>query len=258
MLTVVEHPGTRIGELEFVTDLSPAAWIAEQIHGFGHDVGSIIPEGFARYARVFHPARRLNDQTNSNPGYQAVRWSDIAASNGTVMHPEAQFEAISGADPWHNHQPGLWDTAPQVGELPHDVAARLVDVLGRQTSTPQRCWFCVWEGWGGLPSPSQDRVRLPQRNYLLAAAPISATLGAFERIGAPGPSLWWPDDRAWIVATEIDHRWTYVGGSTDCIDAVLSDPHLEALPTERDHRFTIDSDPINPLPEAITNRYLKP
>ena len=45
------------------------------------------------------------------------------------------------------------------------------------------------------------------------------------------PSLWWPDDRAWFVATEIDFNWTYVGGTRDCIEGVLADPSLEALPT---------------------------
>jgi hypothetical protein len=247
----------RIGDLEFVTDLSSAEWVTNRIHGFGLDFGSIIPEGFAAYARVFHPARRRIGQPSQDLGYRSVRWSDIAAVNGTVMHPDAQFEAISGADPWRDLRPGVWDTAPQIGELPGDVTTRLVDILGHQTSTPQRCWFCVWEGWGGLRSPTQDRVRLPQRNYLLVAAPISAALGAFESIGARGPSLWWPDDRAWVVATEIDFRWTYVGGSTDCIDAVLFDRQLEALPVKPDHRFTIDSDQVNPLPQEIIDRYLK-
>lgn len=34
------------------------------------------------------------------------------------------------------------------------------------------------------------------------------------------PSLWWPDDRTWCVATEIDFRWTYVGGSQVCINEI--------------------------------------
>jgi hypothetical protein len=88
---------------------------------------------------------------------------------------------------------------------------------------------------------------------LLVGAPISATLGAFEGFGARGASLWWPDDRAWFVATEIDFRWTYIGGSTSCIEAVLTDRDVEALPVSRDHQFRIDSDQINPLPRAIVD-----
>jgi hypothetical protein len=42
-------------------------------------------------------------------------------------------------------------------------------------------------------------------------------------------SLWWPHDRAWLVATEIDGYLTYVGGSRGAIDAILVDPTLDAV-----------------------------
>jgi len=29
------------------------------------------------------------------------------------------------------------------------------------------------------------------------------------------PDLWWPEDRAWFVATDTDLSWLYVGGTTD-------------------------------------------
>jgi hypothetical protein len=48
------------------------------------------------------------------------------------------------------------------------------------------------------------------------------------------PNLWWPDDRAWCVATEIDLAWTYLGGSTALISDVLSKPRLEAQPASPD------------------------
>jgi hypothetical protein len=43
------------------------------------------------------------------------------------------------------------------------------------------------------------------------------------------PNLWWPDDRAWCVATEIDLDSTYVGGSATMIRELLSDSRFEAL-----------------------------
>jgi hypothetical protein len=36
------------------------------------------------------------------------------------------------------------------------------------------------------------------------------------------------------VATDIDLYDTYVGGSQECIEAVLNNPDLEALPTTMD------------------------
>ena len=44
-------------------------------------------------------------------------------------------------------------------------------------------------------------------------------------------NLWWPADRAWCVATEIDFAWTYVGGTRAVVDALLADPRLDAVET---------------------------
>jgi hypothetical protein len=42
------------------------------------------------------------------------------------------------------------------------------------------------------------------------------------------PNLWWPADRSWCIASEIDLPWTYVGGSEELITAVLDAAELEA------------------------------
>ena len=75
---------------------------------------------------------------------------------------------------------------------------------------------------------------VPERNLFLlhgTVAEVLTTLSDFER-SYRSPSLWWPDDKAWCVATEIDFNWSYVGGASDCIQQLLSDSELEALPTE--------------------------
>ena len=50
------------------------------------------------------------------------------------------------------------------------------------------------------------------------------------------------------MATEVDFDWTYVGGSTECIAAILGDRRLEALPAQLSDGVTYDSDPLNPTP----------
>ena len=165
-------------ELEFVEDLTPAAWLANGIRGFAENVGSIVPHGFDAYARLFHPA-----SLDGAP----VSWGDVARANGKVMHAEAQLEAISGVDPRRAAQPGLWDRRPDLGHLPgtsrhdtHDLATPLVEVLRGGTTTPDRVWFCVWEGWGGLLAPDFDaRFQLPSRAYWLLRGPIDAVSGGF-------------------------------------------------------------------------------
>jgi hypothetical protein len=41
--------------------------------------------------------------------------------------------------------------------------------------------------------------------------------------------MWWPSDRAWFVATEVDGFSTYAGGSQAAIDDVLASSELEAI-----------------------------
>jgi hypothetical protein len=60
-----------------------------------------------------------------------------------------------------------------------------------------------------------------------------------------GPNIWWPDDRAWCVASEIDLPYTYVGGEQGLIEEILTHPALEALPARLDHKMTADGDKIN-------------
>ncbi|MBV8950797.1 MAG: hypothetical protein JOZ99_07975 [Actinobacteria bacterium] len=239
----------------FVDDAEPAQWLSDRIEGFAASVGSIVASGFEKYARIFHPAARFRADVPIERRWtvrpQAVRWSEVAAANGTTLHREAQFENLSGVYPNAGvSQPGVWDLPPQEGELPAIVAHRLSSLLERHTHTPSRCWFCVWEGWGGLRTPAgiAPLVNLPHRRYFLATAPIAAVHGSFEAIHAQGPSIWWPDDRAWCVATEIDSRSTYVGGSGDGIDEILDDDVLEALPARIDDGVGLKSDHVNPLP----------
>ncbi|OZE32668.1 hypothetical protein CH278_14555 [Rhodococcus sp. 05-2254-5] len=60
--------------------------------------------------------------------------------------------------------------------------------------------------------------------------------------------LWWPDDKAWCTATDIDLMTTYVGASTSCIDAILTNVELEALAVAVTHRLAWDTDTVNPSP----------
>lgn len=168
-------------------------WIGPRLHPFGQgDVGSVIPTGFEAYARV-----------------------------------------------------------------PVDARDSLVGLLAQHTSTPDRCWFCLWEGYGylhpggtralwmtgrpprrpgGLPwwrrisirrptprHPKGPRVQLPNRDFILYSGSVAQGAGWED-----GPNLWWPEDRAWCVASEIDLDETFIGGTRALIEAILVQPNLNA------------------------------
>ena len=79
----------------------------------------------------------------------------------------------SGVEPW----PGQ---VPQVGTLHPADADALAAVLAPHTSTPERCWFCTWDGWGSVVFDDGPRVELPGRNYVLFVAPLAALPSLFD------------------------------------------------------------------------------
>jgi hypothetical protein len=90
------------------------------------------------------------------------------------------------------------------------------------------------------PKIGAKRVTLPARDYVLFNGPLSIAIGQRE-----GPNLWWPDDRSWCVASEIDFPYTYVGGPKKLIEEILAEPALEALPASLNHGTTAFSDMVN-------------
>jgi hypothetical protein len=62
------------------------------------------------------------------------------------------------------------------------------------------------------------------------------------------PSLWWPDDRSWCVATDVDLQTTYVGASAECVNQLLQDDQLEVMQVPPDQSVSIDADTVNPTP----------
>lgn len=108
---------------------------------------------------------------------------------------------------------------PEPGQMPRNVAERLVEILAQHTTSPHECYFAVWDGWAAL-SPSEGfgpAFEIPSRPMTLYSADIHAASERFDSTAVAvsySPNLWWPADRAWCVATEIDFTSTYIGSSS--------------------------------------------
>ena len=236
-------------KIAWSSSVEVADWWARRLHGFAEDVGSFVPDTFVAVARVFHPAVI---------GGAVWRWSDLAVANDRVPHAEMQFHAIT------NHaQGGPW------GSLHGGDCAALAELLTQWTTTPERCWCAFWEGSGGLsnrtafastpagwlphklPALVPDevlngpRIHVPERDYLLAEMSLTDLVDLTETLGQETPNVWWPDDRAWIAACEVDFDWTYVAGPAALIARIVDEPRLEALQTDFCRHHRIDSDHIN-------------
>jgi hypothetical protein len=238
----------------------PAAWLPSRIEWGDDWVTGTVGTGYQAYARIFHP---LDDGPNP------PRWADVAAQHGRTMHPSAQWEHISSTvAPTDTMSRGRgFPGEPDIGNLHAEALSSLCTLLRDYTTTPDDCWFAVWDGWGwqhpgahsvmqatriGEPAPpvehASDEKRLnlaapkfslPHRDYYLFTGPIDAATRIGDWITATwfdpqSPSIFWPTDLAWCVATEIDFDTTVVGGTRDLIAAISSSTQLEALPIAPD------------------------
>jgi hypothetical protein len=177
-----------------------------------------------------------------------VTWAEIAAFNGRIAHPAMEWAFITGS--WEfrgdDDQPGVWNDAPAQGHLPVSAGTPLAAVLARHTTTPSDCWFGVDSTWH---SDAEPALRLAGVGCLLVRGTVELAASNF----APEPveqsaNVWWPDDRAWFVATNIDLMTTYVGGSAACIADLLAADGLEVAAVPADQRVTWDADTVNPPP----------
>lgn len=201
-----------------VTSLEPAEWLRTSMTTFARTVASFLPGHFAAYARVMHPFVDLDEP---------VRWDELAGAGEPVPNdPRAAAEFALKND--------LFMQA-RVGTLMPNAIDALVPMLRDATTTPDACYFAVWHGFSALavPPDHEPRLRLPHREYHVFRGAIEAARTSYSAIAGRhhAANLWWPADHAWCVASEIDHAWTYVGGSRALIDAVLGDARLESIET---------------------------
>ncbi len=89
------------------------------------------------------------------------------------------------------------------------------------------------------PATREDRARFAGGPVELASASVR-----------PPPddqsyNLWWPEEKAWFVSSEVDYAWTYVGGSRRLVDDLLVDGRLEVVETRIADRPFYDSDNLN-------------
>ena len=248
-LTRGDHGGPMPGRfLPSGVSLLPASqqtnWVRENVLPFGQagegtKLHSVLPNSFPDYARILHPGHMAGT-------HAPIRWSEVAHRTGRTMHPLAQWGRISTSGGLVG--PGLAGVIePEPGRLSEEVVRYLVAALRQHTGTPERCALGIWEGYGSIADqyPSTPRLGLPDRTYLVFEGPIEAMVEFVEGGHAPPPNLWWPEDRAWCVATEIDFHETYVGGTRACVDAILAHPELETFRVPAGARVDLFADTIN-------------
>jgi hypothetical protein len=213
---------------------------------------------------------------------EPVRWAEIAVKAGRTMHRLVQFHAINRS-PLSGSAVAV--EPPTRGNMPSDLLKVACAALAEHTGTPDYCWFCLWDGYGWLHDTGTSHVefrptgmfaapvstvnetsasaslsalavlnapylRLPHRDYLLFEGPLDAANELGWNMPGGGfvpqsPNLFWPDDHAWCVASEIDLFCTLVAGSNALAESLMADPRLEVWRVFPDDPITLDSDDQN-------------
>lgn len=229
-----------------VSDAELALWLASALEkpwgrgGGANCAAAVIPRGFAAYARLFHPAYLASEGRD-------ITWAETAAHAGTRPHARMQWHAITRAGDADGKLRGL--VSPDMGLMPERMLEALIGHLERHTGTPESCHFAFWDGKRILGLAAlrgrAAHFRLWDREYFLMKGDIRADLERISPLSLDHANIWWPEDRAWCVATEVDFMWTYVGGSESCIEEILADPRLEAWRASPDDRADANGDDVN-------------
>lgn len=203
-------------------DGTQAAWWLEQLEPWGDQglpVSSLVPSSLLAVCQVLHPWRG----SDSEPiGWQAA--SQLGFASVTDFDRSREMFSIPAAE-----EAGL---SASCGELDTGVAGALIDNLTNATTTPDDVFVAVWVGWGDVPAqrfPGAAHLETPGRGHFLLRGPLTGVLSsvAASNFDRPVAGLWWPADRAWFVATEIEFEWTFVAGDPMLMEGLRADERLE-------------------------------
>jgi hypothetical protein len=258
-------------------------WIRARLQMPFANMHQFVPHGFEAYARIFHPLDRDRpvgdgswlDVPELEPielDSESTTWTVLAETFGRTMHPLAQFRQlverrfqrlgefgetlwtgpVIDADGWRYDE-------PHEGDLGIGTLATLARILSAHTATPDVGVVAVWDGYNEIDVHAEGagRFELPWRSYGIYASGIRTFIPHTWIMDAPWtkdtvfprtPNIIWPEDHAWIVASEIDLDSTVVGGSRALVDAIIASPDLEAFEIPEGADLTSLGDRINPRP----------
>ena len=222
-----------MGEVDVtpLRDVGAGAWLAAHLTSLGGRVRDVVPSAYQAHVLVTH----VEDEDGGPPigcldrrSLAAIR--DVLATRTAT--PEVCWFAL-----WEGH-PGLplvWATWPKL-HLPER------DYLLFRAAVDQVVDLAVETEWlsysGEVQGMSFVAVDEAGRRAPIDPGDLASYAEAGRAAGrVRSPNLWWPDDRAWVVGTDIDGDDTLIAGSYGVIDAILAHPDLDARRVHADDQL---------------------
>ncbi|GEM32211.1 hypothetical protein NN3_32180 [Nocardia neocaledoniensis NBRC 108232] len=111
-----------------------------------------------------------------------------------------------------------------------------LETLARSTTTPETCYFAVWNGWSTITIDTAPTLRIPHRDYWLLRGALadfadwnSGDSARWPFGDCPDPAFIWPADRAWCVTDDVDPHFASIGAAAEAIDRLVADPRIDAV-----------------------------
>lgn len=246
---------------------APATW-AETAEAFGTTM-----HPFAQWQRIVRTpvdgdwrtrvspdGREFSAPLEGEPGADllAAIAAHLAAHTET---PDAGYAAV-----WEGYGGllGFFGEAPSRAFLTFTDDPHHQEMLNRSTRDPFNNVFRKPTWQDGILSreiSEGPRLELPGRGHVLFSAPPRAFADPDWVLEAPwrdrpaeehgfppsaqSPSILWPEDRAWVVVSEVDFDSTIVAGPDELIREICADDRLEALQIPEGTDLTWDGDLVN-------------
>ena len=205
---------------------APAEWIEGACRGAWGTVGALVPNHFPAIVRVWAPDPIPDDWWTS--------YCDLHEIVASVGERHTTSPAHAWFAVWEGHGFDRATTHYAWFEPPRDDATRHArdEERARLRDDDERRNSEIRAALGRIP-----RFALPNRAYYLVEGPVTAAT-QLRYPDAPNdwrnPDLFWPDDRRWFVATDVDFWSLYVAGDEDFVDELAG-----AVPT-RTERVTLE------------------
>lgn len=188
--------------------VAPSHWIEQRCHGDEGTAGALVPNHYDSVLRVHPPAPAGGDWWTSYRELHEVVTSTGARHTST---PERAFFAVwegHGFDTGSSHVAWLDPPTDDVERRSRDAERARVRLEGQRRNAAIRAALAQ--------IPTFER---PQRTYYLLKGPVVAVADLrYPDCGDwRNPDLFWPEDRRWFVATDVDFWSLYIGGANDFI-----------------------------------------
>jgi hypothetical protein len=194
-----------------------AAWIAGACRGTWWTVGALVPNMYERFVRVRAPDPSVEEWWSAYRGlYEVVASIGVRHTSG----PDRAWLAV-----WEGH--GFANATTHIawqGPIDDDTRHALDQERARLRDADRRRNAAIRTALSDVPT-----FELPNRAYYLLTGDVMAST-QLRNPGSPSawlnPDLFWPDDRRWFVATDVDFWSLYIGGDNDFVSELVS-----AVPT---------------------------